>query len=437
MPIESDQLVFDYLSRVGDLAQQRQLPSGARMRLVTEVRGKVERLRATSPNDSPATVRKLLAGLGTPESVVQRAVDRGDATPTRPTSSDEDPNHGSPYGSPAAPPAEPAPRPTPTPPPSAGADPGADDSGPHGLFGGTSPGSRILRSGISGSGILGSVLGGRARPTDGGTGDGGSPGPKAHGEQPDDEPQKRRFMPRPRDERSPDADASDGPSVPRPPGAAAPPHLAGEDELGPSDAQPDWWRIDSSPFGGADNVPGFVGGVEIPEILKPPPARPEEDDRPRSGKARARPLPHDDDADDEVADDDEGVEAAIAPRGRRIHLRPRLTGYTNPLLLLAAVSLVVGAILGNWIALGVGWVLAYTSRRLSPNESKFAALGIPGLAIVAGFVWLWGRVEGRWGDEVAQDGMKTALQDTWPWVVRAAAVTSALFLVWRSQRRRE
>ncbi len=32
--------------------------------------------------------------------------------------------------------------------------------------------------------------------------------------------------------------------------------------------------------------------------------------------------------------------------------------------------------------------------------------------------------------------MNAALTETWPWVIRAAAVTSALFLVWRSQRKR-
>ncbi len=32
--------------------------------------------------------------------------------------------------------------------------------------------------------------------------------------------------------------------------------------------------------------------------------------------------------------------------------------------------------------------------------------------------------------------MNDAISETWPWVVRGAAVASALFLVWRSQRRR-
>lgn len=73
MGIESDQLVFDYLSRVGDLAQQRQLPSGTRMRLVSELRSEIERRRAKAVGDSPTTVRRILARLGSPEDVVASA----------------------------------------------------------------------------------------------------------------------------------------------------------------------------------------------------------------------------------------------------------------------------------------------------------------------------------------------------------------------------
>ncbi|MBW8702632.1 hypothetical protein MBT84_23840 [Streptomyces sp. MBT84] len=73
MGIESDQLVFDYLSRVGDLAQQRQLPSVARMRLVSELRNEIDRRRAKSPVDSPAAVRRILDRLGTPDEVVAAA----------------------------------------------------------------------------------------------------------------------------------------------------------------------------------------------------------------------------------------------------------------------------------------------------------------------------------------------------------------------------
>ena len=83
MAIESDQLVFDYLSRIGDLAQQRQLPSKTRMRLVAELRTEIDRRRATvtggkTPGDSPAGVRRILDRLGTPEEVVDRAADASD-----------------------------------------------------------------------------------------------------------------------------------------------------------------------------------------------------------------------------------------------------------------------------------------------------------------------------------------------------------------------
>jgi hypothetical protein len=63
-------------------------------------------------------------------------------------------------------------------------------------------------------------------------------------------------------------------------------------------------------------------------------------------------------------------------------------------------------------------------------------MGLPGLAVAAGFVWLWGRSDGRWGDPIAEGQMNDAVGATVPWVVRGAAVASALFLVWRSQRQR-
>ncbi|TBO54551.1 hypothetical protein EYS09_37920, partial [Streptomyces kasugaensis] len=61
MGIESDQLVFDYLSRVGDLAQQRGLPSGARMRLVATLRAEIDAQQA----DSVSGVKRVLSRLGT------------------------------------------------------------------------------------------------------------------------------------------------------------------------------------------------------------------------------------------------------------------------------------------------------------------------------------------------------------------------------------
>jgi hypothetical protein len=336
--IESDQLVFDYLSRVGDLAQQRQLPSATRMRLVSELRGEIDRRRAKTTVDSPAAVRRILDRLGSPDEIV------------------------------------------------AAAGQGTDGSG-------TGAGTRTWAA---------------------------VPAQRAAAE-PEERPKGlRRVVPRPRpaQERPAESAGADTPS---------PPHLASAHELGDSATRPDWWRATDSPFGLGDNVPGFVGGVEIPDLLRPPPG-----DKDRGAEEDATP------AKDTVAapgpEDEPAAEAAV---GRRFPRRlPRLSGYTNPLLLLAAALLVAGAVLGNWFALGLGWLIAYGSRRLSPAESKWAVLVLPGLSATAGIVWLWGRANGRWGTPIAEGHMNDAMAQTWPWVVRGAAVTSALYLVWRSQRHR-
>ncbi|MCV2464959.1 hypothetical protein OEB94_37445, partial [Streptomyces sp. ICN988] len=73
MGIESDQVVFEYLSRVGDVAQQRQLPSATRMRLVSELRNEIDRHRAKTTVDSPAAVRRILDRLGDPDDIVTAA----------------------------------------------------------------------------------------------------------------------------------------------------------------------------------------------------------------------------------------------------------------------------------------------------------------------------------------------------------------------------
>lgn len=332
MGIESDQLVFDYLSRVGDLAQQRQLPSAARMRLVSELRGEIDRRRATSPVDNPAAVRRILSRLGTPDALVAAVAADGAAGQSRPAAV-----------------------------------------------------------------------------------------PVQRANEPDDRPKGlRRVVPRPRA-------AEPGPAAVSG-NAASPPHLAGAHELGDSATRPDWWRVEGGPggpgggFGLGDAVPGFVGGVEIPELLKPPPGGtaepgPEAGGREPEPAERAAPA---------------AEETAAAPR-RRL---PRLTGWGNPLLLLAAGLLVAGAVLGSWIALGLGWLIAWASRRLSPAESKWAVMGLPGVVAAGGVVWLWGRTEGRWGASVPEGHMNDAIAQTWPWVVQGAALASALYLVWRSRRGR-
>ncbi|MFH8725672.1 hypothetical protein [Streptomyces termitum] len=308
---ESDRLVFDYLSRVGDLAQRRQLPADERRALVAGLRDEIDRRRATRGEESPAAVRGILGALGTPDEVVGPAQDaRGDWW-------------------------------------------GAEDDAP---AAGAEP----------------------VRPT---------------------------------------ADP-----LPRPRRAAA--------------AADVWWHDErgGDGFGDGDagaelRALGFVGGVEAPEVFAPPP--PEEPEAPAeappepAGRARRlagallrrrRPGPA-----------PEPEPEPEAPAGRR---------FGSPFLVLAAVLLLAGAAFGWLLALAAGWLLAYGSRRLSAGETKTAVFVLPGLAAAGGLVWLWGRLQGRWGEAVAAGGDATgaALADTWPWTLRAAAVSSALYLLWRARR---
>ncbi|MET7287814.1 hypothetical protein [Streptomyces sp. NPDC005573] len=356
MGIESDQVVYAYLSRVGDIAHQRQLPSSTRMRLVSELRNEIDRHRARVTVDSPAAVRRILDGLGTPDEVVDAAGGGAGGARSGPAS--------------AAVPLQPA-------------------------FGEREPGTpEAPRTG----GLRGSL---------------------------------RKAVPRPR------------PAEPAPPAdAPSPPHLAPAHELGNSLAEPDWWRVEGSPLGpsATDSVPGFVGGVEIPAMLRRPAAETADKDGGAGQDGTAGNT-----GKEAVAGTDgsavptEQEPARADPKATRFYRRllPRpAAGWTNPLLLLAAAALVAGAVLGNWFALILGYLIAYGSRRLSPAETKWAVLILPGLALASGFVWLWGRDNGRWGAAIAQDHMNEALTQTWPWVVRGAAVASALFLLWRSQKPR-
>ncbi|MGW6732613.1 hypothetical protein [Streptomyces sp. NPDC055013] len=335
MGIESDQVVYEYLSRVGDVAQQRQLPSATRMRLVNELRGEIDRRRAKAAVDSPAAVRRIIARLGTPDEIVAAA---GGTAPV-------------PQAPVASVPVQPQ-----------GRDEHAEEERPKGL---------------------------------------------------------RRLVPRPRPAQAPTA----------PDDAPPPPHLASTADLGGSALQPDWWRVDSSAFGPGDDVPGFVGGVEIPEMLRRPPTKEQE--------ALLRKKAPVEEPEEAAAAEADVPEADPAPRRRRfIPRRPTLptSRWSNPLLLLSAGLLVAGAVLGNLVVLLLGWLIAWGSRRLSDAETKWAVVILPGLALTAGVAWLWGRTDGRWGDPIAEGHMNAALSDTWPWVLRGAAVASALFIVWRSQR---
>ncbi|WP_263868667.1 hypothetical protein [Streptomyces sichuanensis] len=220
----------------------------------------------------------------------------------------------------------------------------------------------------------------------------------------------------------------------RVPGAALPPHLATEDELRPvSGVHPDGWGLEPGPFQGGDEVHGFVGGIEIPDMLKPPqPAGRGAAEKPEKRRASPAPEPGQDAEEDESEAEDEAGQESSDRRFRFWYSRAGVP--MSPLLLLVAVLLVTGAVLGNWLVIVAGWALAYVTRRLTQTESKLAVMGVPGLVVAGGLVWLWGRTNGRWGAPIAEGEMGAALSETLPVVVKVAAVASAAFVLWRARR---
>ncbi|TJZ52883.1 hypothetical protein FCH28_17055 [Streptomyces piniterrae] len=396
MGIESDQLVFDYLSRVGDLAQQRGLPSATRMRLVARLRSEIDAQKV----DSVSGVKRLLSRLGTPEAVVTDAAGNG----ARGGGRDGGGSDGT------AAPASPRP---------------VDLPGPRPV----DPAPRTgVRDKLGGLGRRSGPAGLVPEPRNGaGSGPSGRPGflRKARAQEPD---------------------------VPE---TAAPPHLAGMDEVGDEDDAPDWWRVEPAPFGPGESVPGFVGGIEIPEIWERP-----KGDGPsltKDGEPES-----DGDADGEPEPDGDADATAGGRRGLAGTLRRALAGRRavrgagaevddgaaeeeeavaeparvrlSPVVTLAVLLLVAGAVLESWIALAAGWALVYASRRLSRGEAKFAAMGVPGIVAGGLLVWLWGRFDGRWGEPLAEGRLGQELLDGLPGMARVAAVASALFLVWRMRR---
>ncbi|MCB5178834.1 HAAS signaling domain-containing protein [Streptomyces antimicrobicus] len=335
MGIESDQLVYAYLSRVGDLAQRRQLPSGDRMRLVAGLRDEIDRRRARFEPETEASVRQILNRLGTPEQVL----DEHQALAARP---------------PAADPAPPL-----------------------------------------------------------------------------------------------------TPAVPQQRTAANPPHMAGLDELGPSDPgpEPDWWRLPQGSRGGGPlaepEVEGFAGGIEYP-AFRPPQADeddPAEPDAPADArKAATAGKAQGAEGDDDAAAGGTGSRARAVVRALRERRRRRKAAAPPPpeapaarpqrhgALLLAAAVLVAGTVTGYWLLLAAGWLVAYASKVLGPAEKKWVVFGLPGTVCAAAVVWLWGRADGRWGDPLLDGQLAPAFESLWPWTVRAAAITSALYLTWRSRR---
>jgi HAAS domain-containing protein len=327
MGIESEQRVFDYLSRVGDLAHATSMTAAQRARLVADLRAHIDRARAAEgETGTTSDVGRILDRLGKPEEVVAAS--------------------------------------------------------------------------LSGA----SVPGPRTPPTAGPAGWRQAP-PAAH--------------------------ATRG---------ASPPHLAGMDELSPRESDPDWWRTDTvGPFGegaGATPtgaVPGFVGGIELPEMLRPPGAQSPGPPAPGDTK----PLP--------VAAD-AAVPAPAAPgggggrflralrRGGGAAGVPRAGGFVE---LAAVVLLVAGGVLGSLPPLALGWLATYWSPRLGRVEAKRATLFVPGLTAAGWLVWLWGRTTGHWGPPLGHGHgvLRQALVDTWPVALRVAAFATALYVLWRARRR--
>ncbi|MFI0739499.1 hypothetical protein ACH4PU_15645 [Streptomyces sp. NPDC021100] len=365
--IESDQLVYDYLSKVGDIAQRRSLTSGDRMRLVTRLRTEIERRRAVEGADTPAAVRRILDGLGTPDEAVTGAGGAGGT----------------------------------------GGAGGADGAG---------------------AGSAGRVPAQR-----------GEPGSL--------------------DEAGAGAHAAAGTGAVRFPDAGAPPHLATEEELrgpsAPAGAADEWWRVERTSFdagGGTGTTHGFTGGIEIPDMLRPPPG-PEELARRQAdaaaGERSGGPLQPAAGVGEQAPAGAGPGPGAAGPRRRFPFRRAGGAGGPggtagvegaagtipiSPMLALVAILLVAGAMLGQLLVMAAGWALAYITRRLTQAESKWAVMGVPGVAAGAALVWLWGRLEHRWGDPIAQGELGAALVDTFPVVVRVAAVGSALFVLWRARR---
>ncbi|WP_424212478.1 hypothetical protein ACN20G_10520 [Streptomyces sp. BI20] len=384
--VEGERLVHEYLSRVGDLAGQRRVPSRERIRLVAGLRDEIDRQRARYEPETSATVRHVLDRLGTPEEVLDTHLPT--TTPRAPDS------------------------------------PGTGD-----------------RPGVS--------------TPDRGT---APDGPEAPGEAPE-----RAGVPQ---QRGPRRLRRTPPPPPPARTAGLPPHLAGLDELGPSERgrggdgptgpgardrepEPEWWRQTEAP-----QVPGFAGGIEFPTSWTTRPAtKPDPDEQAdgeaeaeetEKGKARGKGKG----AKDDGTKTDEGG-AAGPGIGRRL-LRFALgrpakdtapgdtPARTRPraLPLLAAALLVAAVVTGQALLFGAGWLAIYLARNtLGPTERTTALYALPGTVLAGAGVWIWGRTNNHWGTHIPPDAAGTTFMELLPTTIRVAALTTAAYLTWRARRR--
>ncbi|MFF9636441.1 hypothetical protein ACF1D2_17900 [Streptomyces bacillaris] len=448
MGIESDQLVYDYLSRVGDLAQQHQLSSGARMRLVSTLRSEIDRQRATEGADSPAAVRRIIGRLGTPDELVGAAAESGDGEGVVPLPSASDRT-----GPGAA-----VPRPRigflrKGPKRSEAVEASNASEGPDTPAGtGSVPGPAAKagpRTGPQG-GLRGGLRAGSGRSVP-------PPAPPAPSVPPVTPVPPAADHPRTDLTKSPGPDSAQAPD--EPPATPWPhpsaPHVLGPDQRNTGDGDADWWRLEPGPFDAGTAIPGFFGGIEAPELLGRRPAEPADTEDKEAGKKKADKKDDGEPGTEDDSDDGDDSGEAAPRRALRIPIpRPRRRkpapapvaepaavaaaprrGFAHPLLLLAALLLIAGVVTGSWIPLAGGWLIAYGSRTLSRTEAKWAALGLPGVVVAGALVWVWGRLDGRWGEPIEEGALREVLTGAWPVVVRVAAVASALYLVWRARRR--
>jgi hypothetical protein len=177
----------------------------------------------------------------------------------------------------------------------------------------------------------------------------------------------------------------------------------------------------------------FVGGIEIPELLRPSLTDPEAPvtlDKPTDA-AEAPAAP------DAAPDAAPGAAGEARPSPGRRLARAALAGKRvgGPVELLAAALLVGGTVAGSVVVLALGWLAAYWSPKLSRAEAQWATFGMPGTVAGGYLLWLLGRAGGYWGEALAEGEAEEAFADHWPWLLRGAALASAVFLLWRARRR--
>ncbi len=380
MGVEDEKLVYDYLSRVGDLAHGTSMSAAERAALVNRLRDEIGQRRAAAGGaGSNREVRRILGRIGRPEDVVAAAADSpGPAAPAPPRAT------------PVPPPRSPEERPRRSERSEwseksersegdrRGGDPPTEESSPLDLPPGRvePPPTDHWRDGQVGR-FFGGVIPELLRP-----------------EYEDDDADADRAARRPRRRVPLDKDSDrDGDR-----------ERDGDRRRRPRDRDAD--RADDERYderdddGYYDDYPDYD---DAPEESEPAPA-----------PARRRPRPL-----------------------RRIARQAFATGRVGgPFELLGVVLLVAGAVAGSIYPLGLGWALAYWSPRLSRREAQWTTFGMPGLVAGGYGLWLFGRANGYWGEPLVEGSAGDALADHWGMLLRCAALTSAAFLLWRARRPR-